>query len=121
MSSPEQTMTIDHDHDSDDSAGSERRSLRDRVLRTAVDLVHERGEAGLKISDVVALSGASVGTIYAEFGDREGLVQAVQVELFRGQAAIDAAALSALVEHARSREDMVEGLCAIARMSIDAS
>jgi AcrR family transcriptional regulator len=45
-----------------------------RVLDAAEDVIRERGVAGLTVSEVVRRAGSSVGSFYARFADKEGLL-----------------------------------------------
>ncbi len=51
----------------------------ERVLDAAESLIRERGFESMTIAEVVQLSGSSVGSIYARFNNKIGLLQAVQV------------------------------------------
>jgi AcrR family transcriptional regulator len=50
-----------------------RAKSRERVLATAVEILHEVGLAGLSIEAVAARSGVAKTTIYRQFADREEL------------------------------------------------
>lgn len=56
---------------------------RERILEAALDAFTERGYAATTIADVRARSGASVGSIYHHFGDKEGIAAALYVECLR--------------------------------------
>jgi AcrR family transcriptional regulator len=51
----------------------------ERILDAAESLIRERGFDSMTIAEVVQLSGSSVGSIYARFANKLGLLQAVQV------------------------------------------
>ena len=51
----------------------------ERILDAAESLIRERGFDAMTIAEVVQLSGSSVGSIYARFNNKIGLLQAVQV------------------------------------------
>jgi len=55
-------------------------SLRDSVLAAAAELLADRGYQGLRMADVASLAGVSRQTVYNEFGNKEGLVQAVATQ-----------------------------------------
>lgn len=57
--------------------GRQERPLRLRLLEAAARLLPDKGYAGLRMVDVAARVGVSRQTVYNEFGDKEGLVQAV--------------------------------------------
>lgn len=71
-----------------------------RLAEVAVTMIDERGEAGLRVQDVVAEAGVQIPVLYRHFGSREGLIQAAQVarlfddldtEMSRVEAALSAA------------------------------
>jgi AcrR family transcriptional regulator len=51
----------------------------ERILDAAESLIRERGFDAMTIAEVVQRSGSSVGSIYARFHNKVGLLQAVQV------------------------------------------
>lgn len=56
---------------------------RERLLEVAIAMVEERGEAGLRVDEVATLAGFTKPVVYHHFGDREGLVIAVQIERYQ--------------------------------------
>jgi TetR/AcrR family transcriptional regulator len=56
---------------------------RERLLEMAIEMVEARGEAGLRVDEVATLAGVTKPMVYRYFGDREGLVIAVQAERYR--------------------------------------
>ena len=54
-----------------------------RILEAALDAFSENGFAATTIADVRKRSGASVGSIYHHFGDKEGIAAALYVECLR--------------------------------------
>jgi AcrR family transcriptional regulator len=81
---------------------------RERILEAALDAFTECGYAATTIADVRERSGASVGSIYHHFGDKEGIAAALYVECVRD---FQQAILDALADH-RSAE---RGIKAIVR------
>ncbi|WP_344105476.1 TetR/AcrR family transcriptional regulator [Myceligenerans crystallogenes] len=67
-------------------------ALRTRLLEVASRTISERGEGGVTVRSVAAASGTSPSAVYALFGSREKLVEAVTAEGFRRFAAHLAAA-----------------------------
>jgi len=57
-------------------------SLRDTVLRAAVDYIAEHGPAGLSFRQVAAAAGVSHQAPYHHFTDRKGIFQAIALEGF---------------------------------------
>jgi AcrR family transcriptional regulator len=56
---------------------------RQEILEAALAAFAERGVEATTIEDIRARSGASVGSIYHHFGDKEGLADALYVEGLR--------------------------------------
>jgi AcrR family transcriptional regulator len=52
-------------------------ATRERILRSAAELIGERGADGTTLDDVRAATGASKSQLYHYFGDKHGLVSAV--------------------------------------------
>ncbi len=53
-----------------------------RAIEVAADLVEQRGEDGVRLQDVVAVSGVSAGSLTHHFGSREGLIAAALMERY---------------------------------------
>jgi AcrR family transcriptional regulator len=53
------------------------RKTRERIVRTAAELMFHRGAGGTSIPDIQAAAGVSASQIYHYFGDKQGLVLAV--------------------------------------------
>ena len=58
-------------------------SRREEILRAALEAFTEKGFAAATIEDVRTRSGASTGSVYHHFGDKEGLAAALYVEGLR--------------------------------------
>ena len=56
---------------------------RQAILDAALQAFTESGTTAATVDDVRRLSGASVGSIYHHFGDKEGLAAALYVEGLR--------------------------------------
>jgi AcrR family transcriptional regulator len=54
------------------------RESLERILDAAESLIRERGFEAMTIAEVVERSGSSVGSLYARFRNKRGLLQAVQ-------------------------------------------
>lgn len=67
-------------------------ALRTRLLEVASRAISELGEGGVTVRSVAAASGTSPSAVYALFGSREKLLEAVTAEGFRRFAAHLAAA-----------------------------
>lgn len=51
--------------------------LREAILRTAAELLADKGFGGLFMGEVASRAGVSRQTVYNEFGNKQGLVQSV--------------------------------------------
>ncbi len=61
-----------------DTEPTTRRSIRRRrIIDAATDLFLAKGYSGVSLDEIVAVAGGSKSTIYAEFGNKEGLFAAV--------------------------------------------
>ena len=80
---------------------------RGAILDAALELFNKRGFANVGISDIVARAGASVGSVYHHFGDKEGIAAAVYVE---GMADYHRALLRELERDRATAEEAVKGL-----------
>jgi AcrR family transcriptional regulator len=76
------------------------------ILEAALRGFAEKGLAGTTVEEVRRRSGASVGSIYHHFGDKEGIAAALYVELLRDYQA----GVVAVLEEGRGAERTVEGL-----------
>jgi AcrR family transcriptional regulator len=79
-----------------------RRDILDAALRGFA----EKGLAGTTVEEVRRRSGASVGSIYHHFGDKEGIAAALYVDALRDYQA----GLLALLEEGRDAERTVKAL-----------
>jgi AcrR family transcriptional regulator len=62
------------------------------------------GEAAVRIDEVRARSGVSIGSIYHHFGDRDGLIVAAQLRRFARYAEAEISALSEIVQRSANLE-----------------
>jgi AcrR family transcriptional regulator len=67
----------------------------ERILDAAESLIRERGFDSMTVAEVVQRSGSSVGSLYARFHNKRGLLRAVQV---RYQARVEEAMAAELLE-----------------------
>lgn len=65
------------------AAVSDVHSTMQRLLEAAIEVIDQRGEAGLKVDEIAEMAGITKPPLYHYFGDREGLVIAAQAERFR--------------------------------------
>ena len=108
-----------------------RRHVRDHALDAARTLTVERGWARVRMGDVAALTGVSRPTLYKEFGDKQGLGEAlIMAETERFLVGISrtldahpedaAGGITAAVEHVFAEADASPLLCAILTSARDA-
>jgi AcrR family transcriptional regulator len=79
-----------------------------RLLEVAIEMVEAGGEAALRVDEVARRAGFTKPVVYTHFGDREGLVIAVQAERYTRSLQYG---LSGLVEQAnrcRSCDEFVD-------------
>jgi AcrR family transcriptional regulator len=62
---------------------AETSSRHDDILEAALRCFSQKGVGATTISDIRAASGASVGSIYHHFGDKDGIAGRVYVEVLR--------------------------------------
>lgn len=86
---------------------------RQGILDAAIEALAAGGEASVRVSEVAARAGTAIGLIYYYFGDREGLVQAAQLERFHRLVASDIDKLEAAAVQTDSVEDIAEFIAAI--------
>lgn len=86
-----------------------------RILLAALELVEQHGEANFRISDLVARSGRSVGSIYHFFGSREGVLEAVWVHQMTPWGVVDTESLLSLAESVTTVEEFEQAIVAIIR------
>ena len=80
---------------------------RERVLQAAIAIVEAEGEAPLRVDRVADMAGYTKPVIYHHFGDREGLIIAVQIERYRQGLQTGLAEVGAALHSCESLEDFV--------------
>lgn len=80
---------------------------RQRILHAAISVVEATGEASLRVDRVAAMAGYTKPVIYYHFGDREGLIVAVQVERYLQGLNVGFEGFSAAVEACETLEDFI--------------
>ena len=76
-----------------------------RILDAAVAAIDANGEAALRVQDVVGEAGVQIPILYRHFGNREGLVQAAQLERLRIDLSAEILAVQAVLGSAESAEE----------------
>jgi AcrR family transcriptional regulator len=80
--------------------------VRRKILDAAIAEVEEHGPTGLRIQQVCDAAGVSAPVVYRHFGDREGLVEEVQVERFIATIRGDAANFETAAANCATREEL---------------
>lgn len=93
------------------------RDTRERILLVAIEQIEASGEAGVRIDDINARSGVSIGSIYHHFDDRDGVIAAAQLRRFARYVEAEIASLSDVVREARDRTEFRRALLQLAKGS----
>ena len=56
---------------------------RERMLKAAIDVIEEHGEAGVRVDEIAAMAEVAKPSLYHFFGNRDGLIAAAQAERYR--------------------------------------
>jgi AcrR family transcriptional regulator len=108
----------DEDAGTDLGVRAERsRETRERVLGVALEQLERGGEAAVRIDEIHARSGVSIGSIYHHFRDRDGVIAAAQHRRFSRYAEAEIASLADVVREARDREQFRAALVNLAKGS----
>ena len=91
------------------------------MLQSAAELIAERGEAQVRLVDVADRSGMSIGAIQHHFRSRDRLVAEAQLQRFVGPARADIEAIEAMLDSARSADEVRAGFVAVTRAVVDRS
>lgn len=76
-----------------------------RLLDATISTIDEHGEVGVRVQDVVKDAGVQIPVLYRHFGNREGLVQAAQLERLRRDLDDEMSAVSEMLGGATTAED----------------
>lgn len=82
----------------------------DAVTRITADLLVQHGESGFRIDDVQKATGASKSSLYAQFGDRDGLITAGLLLLYEEHYHETIGAFDEIIRTSRTREDFLRQL-----------
>jgi AcrR family transcriptional regulator len=93
------------------------RSTRERVLAVAVEQLERGGEAAVRVDELNARSGVSIGSIYHHFGDRDGVIAAAQLRRFSRYVEGEIASLAEVVREARDLSQFRRSLLQLAKGS----
>jgi AcrR family transcriptional regulator len=81
------------------------------LIEAAIDELESRGESGLRLDAVLAESGASLGSLYHHFTNRDGLIDAARVTQFNRITASDLDLVCGTLAESRSLEDLINRFC----------
>jgi AcrR family transcriptional regulator len=79
-------------------------ATRRALLDATLSLLAERGESGVRVTEVARRAGTTTGAIYSHFRDRAELLAAAYVDKFEGELTNDIDALEAALTSATDRE-----------------
>jgi AcrR family transcriptional regulator len=83
------------------------------LVDATIDMLEERGEAGLRIDELLEVTGVSRGSLYHHFGGREGLIDAAMVVQFGRLVSTDLDRLGSALLAAATPQEMLENLGAV--------
>ena len=76
-----------------------------RLIDATAEIIDRDGEAAVRVQDVIAAVGVPVPVLYRHFGNREGLVQAAQVDRLMDELDAELARITGYVESVSSAEE----------------
>lgn len=79
---------------------------RTKILDLAVAAIDAGGEAGLRVTHIIAEAGITPPVLYYHFGSRDGLVIAAQIQRYTRQTKADIAAIGRGVAKCSSAEEL---------------
>jgi AcrR family transcriptional regulator len=88
-------------------------ATRRALLDATLSLLAERGESGVRVTEVARRAGTTTGAIYSHFRDRAELLAAAYVDKFEGELSNDIAKLETLLASATDRDSAGEALLAM--------
>jgi AcrR family transcriptional regulator len=85
-------------------------ATRRALLDATLSLLTERGESGVRVTEVARRAGTTTGAIYSHFRDRAELLAAAYIDKFEGEVTNDIAALEAALDSATDRDSAAAAL-----------
>lgn len=82
----------------------------DEVVDVTVDLLARHGESGLRIEDVMERTGISKSSLYANFGDRDGLIAAALSKVYAAYVDESIAGIRAILDRSHTPAELREAL-----------
>lgn len=80
------------------------------VVDVTVDLLARHGESGLRIEDVMERTGISKSSLYANFGDRDGLIAAALSKVYAAYVDESVAGIRAILDRSQTAAELREAL-----------
>lgn len=80
----------------------------DTVIRAANLAIESGGESSVRVQEISATTGVSIGSIYHHFGDRDGLIRATYVHNFAANIESDIARAKRFMEKMHSTQEIAE-------------
>jgi len=87
----------------------------ERLLEVAIRHLHEHGDSGLRIEDVLAEAEVSTSSLYHHFGNRDGLINAARAYEFGIQTERDSELLRTIFDDLDTPEEVLERMQQISR------
>jgi AcrR family transcriptional regulator len=81
------------------------------LIEAAIEELESRGESGLRLDTVLSQSGASLGSLYHHFTNRDGLIDAARLTQFARITEADLDIVCSTLAEARSLEDLINRFC----------
>jgi AcrR family transcriptional regulator len=88
-------------------------ATRKALLDATLSLLAERGETGVRVTEVARRAGTTTGAIYSHFRDRAELLAAAYFDKFEGELSNDIEKMEALLAAATDRDSAAEALLAL--------
>lgn len=81
------------------------------LIEAAIEELESRGESGLRLDTVLHQSGASLGSLYHHFTNRDGLIDAARLTQFARITEADLDLVCATLSEATSLDDLIDRFC----------
>lgn len=81
-------------------------STKEKLLDAAIRVINERGEAGLRIDELLEEVDVTSPTLYHHFGNREGLIVEAQAERFLRSSRVGVSEIIEAFNESRTVEDL---------------
>jgi AcrR family transcriptional regulator len=81
------------------------------LIEAAIEELEARGESGLRLDAVLHSSGASLGSLYHHFTNRDGLIDAARLTQFNRITAADLDLVCSTLSESKTPEDLINRFC----------